>query len=591
MILWHADGASPARLAAARRLGVTAARVFGARAELSDAALAAELGRAAAPARAAGLSIYLENIATDFYAAYHRWRPDRPVSFAFDQVQARHQSDRADPSVFMREPSLSDPVWLARIAARLAAHARAARPARPLFYSLGDETGIADLAAAWDFDRSPASLAAFRAWLRRQYGSLAALNAEWGTGFADWDAVRPLTTDAALARSLTAISPPGPISGLDGRRLRDALRAGTGALHAATPPPAPASRARRRRAPAATTISGWPLRSTCMEISDGAPPARLARALNPALVPLTTIGGGGGGDAAPVVAGAARRRPRRGAVGPAAASWSATDGDARAARARAGAAARRAARPGRRRPARRPAAAGPVAILYSPASFRAGWLLDRRAEAARGADWSRRRAETKSRTTRRLRGTAPGGRGAGASRPGAAWLTPVDAGRRRLARRHARAAAAAGAGAVGRRAWQLRASPPRGGRCSPTAPGGFDAHGRRRAGGGRSRSRCWRIFPPPRSRRRWRRRAWRRLHPHPPGRLRSHRRHTRVLRQGGATSSALQRDLRATGRRTGRAEAVAAAPDRGCAQRRRRRADDPGSASTRSRRHLLRLAE
>jgi hypothetical protein len=36
----------------------------------------------------------------------------------------------------------------------------------------------------------------------------------------------------------------------------------------------------------------------------------------------------------------------------------------------------------------------PVAILYSPASFRTNWILDRQAGAARGEDFSRRRSET-----------------------------------------------------------------------------------------------------------------------------------------------------------------------------------------------------
>ena len=37
----------------------------------------------------------------------------------------------------------------------------------------------------------------FRAWLREQYGSLDALNRSWGSAYRDWDAVLPLTTEAA----------------------------------------------------------------------------------------------------------------------------------------------------------------------------------------------------------------------------------------------------------------------------------------------------------------------------------------------------------------------------------------------------------
>jgi len=44
--------------------------------------------------------------------------------------------------------------------------ARAHSPYRPLFYDLGDESGIANLAAFWDFDFSDQSLAEMRVWLK-----------------------------------------------------------------------------------------------------------------------------------------------------------------------------------------------------------------------------------------------------------------------------------------------------------------------------------------------------------------------------------------------------------------------------------------
>jgi hypothetical protein len=78
---------------------------------------------------------------------------------------------------------------------------RALHPYRPLYYSLGDETGIGDLAAFWDFDFSDFSLAAMREWLKSDYESLAALNQQWGTAFRRWDEVVPMTTDEAMSRS------------------------------------------------------------------------------------------------------------------------------------------------------------------------------------------------------------------------------------------------------------------------------------------------------------------------------------------------------------------------------------------------------
>ncbi len=183
------------------RLGYFGALVFGRRAGIDPAGAAAD----SAPLKAAGLRWFVENIATDFYSAYHRWTPDKPVNWEYLEVQRRYRENPADPTLFHRQPSLSDPGWIARIAARMADHARVHRdlaaPGRPYYLNLGDEPGIADLSAAWDFDTGPQSLADFRAWLRGEYATLAALNAQWGTRYADWDDVQPELTDAALART------------------------------------------------------------------------------------------------------------------------------------------------------------------------------------------------------------------------------------------------------------------------------------------------------------------------------------------------------------------------------------------------------
>src|SRR6185437_1331412 len=144
---------------------------------------------------------YVENAATDFYSAYHRWFPDRAVNWRFEDVQKLYEDNPGDRAALIRDPSLSDGVWLERIEKRLGTIVRANRPYRPLYYVLGDETGIADLNAFWDFDVSEPSLAAMRTWLKDQYGSLASLNMEWGTDFADWDHVTPLTTRDAMRRS------------------------------------------------------------------------------------------------------------------------------------------------------------------------------------------------------------------------------------------------------------------------------------------------------------------------------------------------------------------------------------------------------
>ena len=138
---------------ACRRLGVTAGAVLASGAGTDPARVDA----AVAPLRAAGLRWYVENIATDFYAADHRWTPDHPVYLALHRSPGAAPAGPADPAAFIREPSC--PTRLAephRGPAGGPCHAEAAGD--PLYYDLGDETGIADLAAQWDFDLSAASL-------------------------------------------------------------------------------------------------------------------------------------------------------------------------------------------------------------------------------------------------------------------------------------------------------------------------------------------------------------------------------------------------------------------------------------------------
>ncbi len=143
---------------------------------------------------------YSENIGTDFYSEYHRWRPDRIQHWSFLQAKELYKRDPAGKEAFKRHPSFSDPVWIARIHDRLVESAKRNSPYRPFFYSLGDETGIADLAAFWDFDFSDQSLAGMRLWLRTKYASLPDLNREWGSDFTSWDLVTPMTTHEAMQR-------------------------------------------------------------------------------------------------------------------------------------------------------------------------------------------------------------------------------------------------------------------------------------------------------------------------------------------------------------------------------------------------------
>jgi len=220
----------PAQLATLKRIGVTAGTIT------ADREHPAEPRRAAlANLRAAGLGFDIENIATDFYSAYHRWSPHKAINWRFLEAQQRYRADPSDRRLLFRDPSLSDPVWLARIRARLMTTVRTYQPYHPLYYDLGDETGIADLTAFFDFDLSPDSLAGMRQWLRTQYGSLAALNAEWGTAYATWNAVQPETTREAMRRQDGNFAPWSDFKAWMDVSYARALHAGTDAVHAADP--------------------------------------------------------------------------------------------------------------------------------------------------------------------------------------------------------------------------------------------------------------------------------------------------------------------------------------------------------------------
>jgi hypothetical protein len=148
IVIWQ--GQTPAAYATLKKLGVTAGALETNHRDESVIITADYLTRLVD----ADLRCYLENIATDFYSPYHRWDDERPVNWRFMEAKRRYRADPADRAAFAREPSLSDPQWLAKIQTRLTRSVQVLRPYRPLYYGLGDEPGIGDLAAFWDFDLS-----------------------------------------------------------------------------------------------------------------------------------------------------------------------------------------------------------------------------------------------------------------------------------------------------------------------------------------------------------------------------------------------------------------------------------------------------
>ena len=378
LIMWHDHDA--AGMAGLARMGFTGVKLRGTGGQIDPAGVVARRG--------AGLPWFVENVATDFYAPYHRFTPGKSVTSLFDAARARRQQAPDDRSMFVREPGLSDPAWLAAIAVRLDGVVRNQALDRPLFYNLGDETGIGDLSVNWDFDLAPASLAAMRAWLRTQYADLPALNRQWDSRFGAWDEVMPDLTDDAMRRTDDNFSAWADFKAWMDVAFAAALRMGTDAVHRADPTALAAIEGAQ--------VPGWGGYDygrlagavDVMEIYDSGNSLEIAHGLNPALIPLRTVF-----ETGPRATHAAWRDLLRGGRGMIV--WDEQDDTVTAD-----------GEPGPRGRALASLAAslrvvapaliashpppGAVAVLYSQASFRTRWMLDQR---PRGAGWSDRDAE------------------------------------------------------------------------------------------------------------------------------------------------------------------------------------------------------
>jgi len=383
IIMWQRRSAR--EYAALKALGVTAGMVYAADKDAPEEAINTQIG----PLLKADMRWYVENIATDFYAAYHRWSPSHPVNWRFLEVKERHRENPSDLTAFVRSPSLSDPQWLKRIGDRITKTVALHRLYKPLYYSLGDETGIADLSAFWDFDMSRYSLDGMRAWLKSRYGSLAALNREWGSHFARWAQIMPMTTSEAMRRTDDNFSGWAEFKEWMDIAFARALKTGRHAAHAVDPAAYVAIEGAQ--------IPGWggydytqlAKAVDVIELGDFGQNMEIIRSLNPRMVMLTT-------SADPAAHGAHRLwhelfRGSRGLI-----LWDpkgdfvGEDGTPKA-RGRSAARYFHEVESGlgdllvnsRRR-------VEPVAMLYSPQSLRIQWLLDNR---PKGEAWSKRDAE------------------------------------------------------------------------------------------------------------------------------------------------------------------------------------------------------
>ncbi|HYM32949.1 MAG TPA: beta-galactosidase [Candidatus Cybelea sp.] len=370
IIMWQPQ--TRAAYESLKRLGITAGKIT---ANRDDAAGAADTvpDPAQTDLIASGLRWYVENIATDFYSPYHKWTPGKPKNWLFLEAQQAYRDNPLSDAAFMRKPSLSDPEWLAKIRNRLTRVVTSNRQYDPLYYALGDETGIAELDSFWDFDVSPASLDGMRAWLRERYGSLDALNAQWGTNYASWSAVRPMLTRDALRRTDGNFSAWADFKEWMDVAFAGALASGRDAVHAADPKALAALEGGQEPGWGGYDYARLAKSVDVIELYDLAGNMEIVRSLNPNVVLLTTSF-----ESGPAEAHRVWRDALRGSRGlilwDETGAFAAADGSVGArGKAAASYVAELRGGLGAMLIGSRPSE-DPVAILYSPASMRARWI-------------------------------------------------------------------------------------------------------------------------------------------------------------------------------------------------------------------------
>ncbi|HEX4950740.1 MAG TPA: beta-galactosidase, partial [Blastocatellia bacterium] len=105
-----------------------------------------------------------------------------------------------DKRGLVREYCLSDPAYRVKIRDELKTLTAPWVPFSPLSYYILEEPSLTCYEDDLDLCFSTHCMSAMRTWLKSEYGTLAALNKQWSTSFANWDDVIPDDTYEAQAR-------------------------------------------------------------------------------------------------------------------------------------------------------------------------------------------------------------------------------------------------------------------------------------------------------------------------------------------------------------------------------------------------------
>jgi hypothetical protein len=93
--------------------------------------------------------------------------------------------------LFVRPYSLADPQNIAALKSQLRDNVNVTKKGLVYAYAFDDEISLGSFNSAAEVDIHPRSVAWYRRWLTRRYGSIQSLNAAWATAFSSFDDVQP----------------------------------------------------------------------------------------------------------------------------------------------------------------------------------------------------------------------------------------------------------------------------------------------------------------------------------------------------------------------------------------------------------------
>jgi hypothetical protein len=118
-------------------------------------------------------NFYVEQMVWEVYANYHKDLPQ------WRDTIAKVRADRSNLDLWVRKPCLNDPKTTEYVREQVQRYVRQHRAFSPLYYTISDELGQGDQISANDFCHSEFCAIAFTAYLRKSYGILQNVQAEW----------------------------------------------------------------------------------------------------------------------------------------------------------------------------------------------------------------------------------------------------------------------------------------------------------------------------------------------------------------------------------------------------------------------------